>query len=129
MQYPQQPMHQQPMHQQPMHQQPMQPMQQQPMHQQPMQQQPMLPMQPPMQSQPSDNYPVWGAQPGMPPRGSTANDMMDRPVMPQRQSMQHVPGFAPRPAKKAALQPWMLVVGALIMAALAFAVTRAFIAG
>ena len=125
--YPQQPVQQQPY-----------PMQQQPYQQQPYQQQPMqqamLPTQPPIQASPSGqgNYPVWGVQPQLPPRGAspTALDNMDRPVMPQRQSMPHVAGFGPKPLqRKAALQPWMLVVGALIMAALAFAVTRAFIAG
>jgi len=101
--------------------------------QQPMQQQPMLPMQPPIQSSPSGqgNYPMWGVQPQLPPRGAspTAPDMMDRPMLQQSQQGPYVAGFGPRPPKKAALQPWMLVVGALIMAALAFAVTRAFIAG
>ncbi|MBC7975346.1 MAG: hypothetical protein H7138_10195 [Myxococcales bacterium] len=48
-------------------------------------------------------------------------------MLQQNQQGPYVAGFGPRPAKKAALQPWMLVVGALIMAALAFAVTRAFI--
>jgi hypothetical protein len=132
----QQPPYQQPMQQQPPYQQPMQqpspyPQQQQPYP--PQQQQPLLPMQPPIQSPPSGqgNYPVFGAQAQLPPRGAppTGQDMMDRPVMSQRPSMQNVAGFGPKPQKKAALQPWMLVVGALIMAALAFAVTRAFIAG
>jgi len=129
--------------QQPMQQQPFDPSmsqrgQQQPMQQQPMQQQPFDPSmsqrgQQPMQSAPppQGNYPMWGVQPQLPPRGAspTAPDMMERPVMQQRpQQGPYVAGFAPR-TKKAALQPWMLVVGALIMAALAFAVTRAFIAG
>jgi hypothetical protein len=33
----------------------------------------------------------------------------------------------PAPPAKAGLKPWMLVIGALVMAALAFAITRAFI--
>ena len=110
------------------------PQQQQPFPQQqydPYQQQ--LPMQPPIQSSPSgqDNYPVWGVQPQLPPRGAspTVPDMMDRPMLQLGQQGPYVAGFGPRSAKKPALQPWMLVVGALIMAALAFAVTRAFIAG
>ena len=119
------------------------PMQQQPMQQQPMQQQPMqqqklmptplpqhppqpllptpLPQQPPMmQPQPGGNYPMWGQQPPMRGAAPHAPDPMDR-AMQQRTS--------PGPTKKAGLQPWMLVVGALVMAALAFAVTRAFISG
>jgi hypothetical protein len=39
--------------------------------------------------------------------------------------MPQVAGF--QKPQKAAIQPWILVVGALIMAALAFAITRAFI--
>jgi len=154
---PQQPMQQQPMQQQPMQQpfdpsmsqrgpqppfdpsmsqrgpqQPFDPSMSQRGPQQPMQQ-PMLPMQPPIQPSPSQqsNYPVWGVQPQLPPRGAspTTPDMMERPVLSQLpQQGPQVAGFGPKP-KKAALQPWMLVVGALIMAALAFAVTRAFIAG
>ena len=74
---------------------------------------------------------MWGVQPQLPPRGAspTAPDMMDRPMLQQDQQGPYVAGFGPQQPKKAALQPWMLVVGALIMAALAFAVTRAFIAG
>jgi hypothetical protein len=41
-----------------------------------------------------------------------------------RQSAAQVPGFGRR---KSGIKPWVLVVGALIMAALAFAITRAFI--
>jgi len=46
---------------------------------------------------------------------------------PQRPSMPQVAGFG-KP-KKATLKPWMLVIGALIVAGLAFAITRAFIGG
>ncbi len=96
-----------------------------------MQQQPM--QQPPTQHQQPErgDYPVWGVQPQLPPRGAspTAQDMMDRPVLQQHPQMPYVAGFGQRPANKAVLQPWMLVIGALIMAALAFAVTRALIAG
>ncbi len=148
---PQQRYEQPPMQQQPMQQQPFDPaMSQQrgPSMQQPMQQQPFDPsmsqqrgpsMQQPMHhQQPFDpamsqqnNYPVWGVQSHLPPRGAspTTPDMMDRPMMQRPQPQQpYVSGFGPK-QKKAALQPWMLVVGALVMAALAFAVTRAFIAG
>ena len=71
-------------------------------------------------------YP-WGGAPQLPPRGGApaAQDMYDqRPVYPQRPSLPAM-GFDPR--RKQVLKPWMLVVGALVMAALAFAVTRAFL--
>ena len=59
----------------------------------------------------------------------TSQDTFDRPMYPNHSpAMQHMPqvaGFG-RP-KKPALQPWMLVVGAIVMAALAFAITRMFI--
>ncbi|MDB4962116.1 MAG: serine/threonine protein kinase [Myxococcales bacterium] len=111
------------------------PNQQPPMLPTPMQRpQHQLPMQPPVQQAPTPqpgNYPMWGVQSQLPPRAAspTAPDMMDRPVLQQHQrnAMPNVAGFGAH--RKAALQPWMLVVGALIMAALAFAVTRAFIAG
>ena len=49
----------------------------------------------------------------------------------QRPSQPHM--MAPRsrqqPSTSGGLQPWMLVVGALIMAALAFLVTRVLISG
>ncbi len=70
-------------------------------------------------------YP-WGPPPS-PQRGAspTAQDLYDqRPVYPQRGSVP-VMGFQHR--RKQALKPWMLVVGALVMAALAFVVTRAFL--
>jgi hypothetical protein len=38
------------------------------------------------------------------------------------------PGYR-KPQPKPLLQPWMLVVGAVIMALLAFLITRAFIVG
>ena len=92
---------------------------------QPMPPQPM--MHPPMQQQQHHQqqpggYPNWG---GPPQRAAspTMNDAYDRPVFPQqRPSAPQVAGFG---AKKApGLKPWMLVVGALVMAALAFAITR-----
>jgi hypothetical protein len=56
----------------------------------------------------------------------TAQDTFDRPMYTHRPSqMPQVAGFG-RP-KRPALQPWMLVVGAIVMAALAFAITRMFI--
>lgn len=97
---------------------PPQPMQQPPMMQPPMHN-PMQPMQPrvtplplPQQQNP---YGMWGGPPQQ-----------------QQQPMQHhhsAPPTSPGPNRKSALQPWMLVVGALVMAVLAFAITRAFISG
>ncbi|HEY1556102.1 MAG TPA: hypothetical protein VGF94_14790, partial [Kofleriaceae bacterium] len=66
-----------------------------------------------------------------PPRDATptAQDTFDRPLHPgmpaQRPSVPTVAGFGQ--ARKSPLRPWMLVVGALVMAALAFAITRLFI--
>lgn len=39
------------------------------------------------------------------------------------------PMYPPHLPPRTGLQPWMLVVGAVVMALLAFAVTRAFIGG
>ena len=58
--------------------------------------------------------PAYGAPP--PPYDAYGRPLMDRGSMPHMQ--------APR---RVGLQPWMLVVGALIMAGLAFAITRALI--
>lgn len=72
-------------------------------------------------------YPAWGnVQPQLPGRAAspTAQELYDRQV-PYRPSSPHVAGFGP--ARRPALQPWMLVVGALLMAAIAFAITRALI--
>jgi hypothetical protein len=84
--------------------------------------------QPPMQQQPPGNYPVWGGPPQavIPNRGNrgasaAAPDMFDRPVVPRSQAPQ-VAGFGQK--KPQLLQPWMLIVGALVMAGLAFAITR-----
>jgi len=72
--------------------------------------------------------PGWGAAPQLPPRGAGpgAPDMFDprQSAYPQRASM---PGMGFPQRRKQALKPWMLVVGALVMAALAFIVTRAFL--
>jgi len=68
-----------------------------------------------------------------PPRDATptANDAFDRPMYPVgpagRPSVPQVAGFGP--PRKSALRPWMLVIGALVMAALAFVITRMFIRG
>ena len=112
---PPQPMPPQPMPPQPMPPQPQaympspQPWAQPPM-QAPIQQPPM--QQPPMQQPPMQ-------QPPMQPRPS-APDMFG-----QRSS---APGYPPRrAAPTTVLQPWMLVVGATIMALVAFLITRAFI--
>ena len=81
-------------------------------------------------SQPAGGYPNWAPPiaPQQPPRDATptTHDSFDQPVFPNRPSSPHVAGFTNR-TRKVALQPWMLVIGALVMAALAFAITRAFI--
>ncbi|MDB4956124.1 MAG: serine/threonine protein kinase [Myxococcales bacterium] len=88
-----------------------------------------MPLPPPQPSPPVAPAPYWGPPiaPHRPERAATptAQESFDRPVYPQRPSMPQVSGFQ-KPAKSV-LQPWMLIVGALIMAALAFAITRAFI--
>jgi hypothetical protein len=94
-----------------------QPMAPQPMAPQPMAPQPMAqPYMPPQQPQ------AWpGSQPQMqqPPRTSAPDLFAQRPSS---------PGYQPRrPPPRTLLQPWMLVVGATIMALLAFLITRAFI--
>jgi serine/threonine-protein kinase len=82
----------------------------------------------------ANNYGTWGVQSQLPPRGAspTAPEMYDnRPgyppaqPAPQRPSVPSVAGFG-RP-KAPTLKPWMLIVGALLMAVLAFAITRAFL--
>lgn len=78
-------------------------------------------------------FPAWNAPIAAqrPPRDATptALDSFDRPVYPpappQRPSMPQVAGFdQPR---STGLRPWMLVLGALAMAVLAFVITRLFI--
>lgn len=101
----------------------------QPMPQAPAQQS--QPAQPFMPSPPAGGFQHqgWSAQiaPHIPPRDATptAKDSLDRPVYPSRPQLPHVAGF--QQPRKAAIQPWILVVGALLMAVLAFAITRAFI--
>lgn len=102
----------------------------------------MLPQQPPPQHLPTPlpqqapvlhggSYPGWGVQAQLPPRAAspTAPDNYERAPAPPRPSDPHVAGFRTGTQKAGGLQPWMLVVGALVMAALAFAITRAFIGG
>jgi hypothetical protein len=89
---------------------------------------PALPFSP---SPPAGDYPAWGAPapiaPQLPLRDATptARDSFDRPVATNRSAMPQVAGFGTQ--KKKTLAPWMLIVGALVMAALAFLITRAFI--
>ncbi|MFN0247480.1 MAG: protein kinase domain-containing protein [Kofleriaceae bacterium] len=75
-----------------------------------------MPPQPPYGAPPQG----WGSQPQMRPSAPSAPDLFA-----QRPS---TPGHQPRRQQPASLlQPWMLVVGATIMALLAFLITRAFI--
>ena len=80
-------------------------------------------------SQNAGSYPGWGppiaAQ--LPPREATptSRDSYDQPVFPNRPSVPQVAGF--QRLRKQPLKPWMLVLGAVVMAILAFAITRAFI--
>jgi len=89
----------------------------------------------PMQSQPGQQAP-FGMQPQA-PQQSPFNPMQPRHT-PMPGPAPGYPGWGQQPSargpstqstKKGGLQPWMLVVGALVMAALAFAITRAFISG
>ncbi len=77
--------------------------------------QPQQPFLPPQQPQPQQPWP--GAQPQQ--RASAPDMFGQRPSTPGYQ--------ARRPPPRTMLQPWMLVVGATIMALLAFLITRAFI--
>jgi len=74
-----------------------------------------------MAPMPPGNYPNWGGPPQFSP---AAQAMYDRPVM-KRPETHHVPGLGR--SRRTPLKPWMLVLGALVMAFLAFAVTRACI--
>jgi serine/threonine-protein kinase len=88
---------------------------------QPMQPMPPQPMAPqPMGMPPSFPQP-W--QPQRPTRGAspTSQDMFDRQAGSRSQPPQ-VAGFGAK--KPQLLQPWMLIVGALVMAGLAFLITR-----
>ena len=69
-----------------------------------------------LQPQQGGNYPGWGARP-MPPAPGNGRAPDQRPPTAASHG-------APR---KAPLKPWVLIIGALLMALLAFAVTRAFI--
>jgi len=93
------------------------------------------------QPQPQPQAPVMPAHPGwgppiaaqQPPRDATptAQDSLDRPLYTQpRPSLPpRVAGFnnPQSRAPKYAFKPWMLVVGAILVAILAFVITRAFI--
>jgi hypothetical protein len=78
---------------------------------------------------------VWGAPARVPSaplideRASkpsrSAKSSSDKP--PRAASRSSVPNLGSRRVRKQAIQPWMLVVGAIVMAGLAFAVTRACI--
>jgi len=81
---------------------------------------------PPQQPPPQGNYPGWGVQPQLPVRGAspTTPDMYERPVYPQRQSVPVI-GFERRDPPS--IKTWVLFVGALVMAGLAFLITRLFL--
>ncbi len=77
---------------------------------------------------PATGLPNWGMPSAQhPPRDATptVNDSFASPTYPMRSSVPDVAGFE-RPRRQS-LQPWILVVGAVVMAVLAFAITRAFI--
>jgi len=81
-------------------------------------------------SQPAGGYAGWAPPiaPQIPMRDATptAQDSFDQPVFPNRAaSMPQVAGF--NRMRKPGLKPWVLVVGAIVMALIAFAITRAFI--
>lgn len=89
------------------------------------------------QPQQQPGYPMWGAQPQLPPqfppqlppRGAspTAPDnMYERPVYPQRPSVP-VMGFERTNKRETSVKTWVLIVGAVVMAAVAFAITRLFL--
>ncbi|MBA3462226.1 MAG: protein kinase [Deltaproteobacteria bacterium] len=90
-------------------------------------QQPMLP--PPMQNPMQPMQARVTPQPL--PQQQNPYGMWGGPQQQQQPMQQHhsAPPTSPGPNRKSALQPWMLVVGALVMAVLAFAITRAFISG
>ncbi|HEY0192776.1 MAG TPA: protein kinase [Kofleriaceae bacterium] len=77
--------------------------------------------QPPMQQPPMPGYGSWGAPPQRRPP-----DLYDR-QQPQPQQPMQRPSAVALGKPRRMLQPWMLVIGALVMALLAFAITRAFI--
>ena len=82
-----------------------------------------------MPSQNAGGYPGWGppiaAQRPVRDATPTAKDSFDQPMFANRPAGPQVAGFT-RPRKQG-IKPWVLVIGALIMAALAFVITRAFI--
>ncbi|MGE5181806.1 MAG: serine/threonine-protein kinase [Acidobacteriota bacterium] len=86
-------------------------------------------MPPPGAPLPFAGNPGWGppiaSQLPMREATPTSQDAYDRPIYPERASLPQVAGF--QRARKPALQPWMLVVGAVVMALLAFLITRMFI--
>ena len=94
----------------------MQPPQMQPPQMQPPQIQPPQIQPPQMQPPQSANYPNWGGA-QMPPR----------PIQPPQGYAQGQRPPTQAQTRRTPLKPWVLIVGALIMALLAFAVTRAFI--
>ncbi len=93
---------------------------------------PLLPFAPPSSpgmgfapSQPAGGFSSW-APPVAAQRQQREATPPDRPSYPpNRGSMPQVAGFGRQ--TRPGLKPWMLVVGALVMAALAFLITRAFI--
>jgi hypothetical protein len=78
---------------------------------------------------PPGPYASWGPPIAarLPPRDATptSQDSYDRPVLADRPSMPQVMGW--QRARKTMLKPWMLIVGAVLMALVAFLITRMFI--
>jgi hypothetical protein len=75
----------------------------------------------PLPPPPAANYPNWNAPAQLPNGLPPAQAMFERPGS-QRPSAQLASA-----ARRSPLKPWMVVIGALVMAFLAFAVTRACI--
>jgi serine/threonine protein kinase len=81
------------------------------------------------QAPPTFGYPGWGppVAAGVPAPTPIA-PTVDRPVYPPRPAvLPRAQGFHKPPPPTYAFKPWMLVVGAILVAILAFVITRAFI--
>ena len=89
---------------------------------------PMLPLQPlPQMPQPPHGPRMAMTPPGGYPPPPQLQQMLQQPPQWQQPNMQRAP--QPPAQRRAFVPPWLLLVGALILAALAFGVTRACIGG